>query len=75
MSCIKYAHEIPKFNLAGKRALVVGVFTKATAEGVIIGSVCHGALGLFDSRHADGTPLLDSGYETSHRILELLAAK
>lgn len=113
------------------------VITKANAEGVIIGSVCHGALGLVNARDVDGTPLLEgrrvtgvtekqikelgisvtpkhpetelraakarfegqtawrdffathtvvdgnlvtgqnqnSGYETSHRILELLAVK
>ena len=113
------------------------VITKANAEGKIIGSVCHGALGMVNAKDVDGTPLLEgrrvtgvtdkqikelgisitpkhpetelrkararfeaqtawrdffathtvvdgnlvtgqnqnSGYETSHRILELLAAK
>ena len=113
------------------------VITKANAEGKIIGSVCHGALGLVNAKDVDGSPLLEgrsvtgvtdkqikelgisitpkhpeselraakarfeaqtawrdffathtvvdgnlvtgqnqnSGYETSHRILELLAAK
>ncbi|MEL6323425.1 MAG: type 1 glutamine amidotransferase domain-containing protein [Pseudomonadota bacterium] len=113
------------------------VITKANAEGKIIGSVCHGALGMVNAKDVDGSPLLEgrrvtgvtdkqikelgisitpkhpetelraakarfeaqtawrdffathtvvdgnlvtgqnqnSGYETSHRILELLAAK
>ncbi len=113
------------------------VITKANAEGKIIGSVCHGALGMVNAKDVDGSPLLEgrrvtgvtdkqikelgisitpkhpetelraakarfeaqtawrdffathtvvdgnlvtgqnqnSGYETSHRILELLAAE
>ncbi len=113
------------------------VVTKANANGAVIGSVCHGALGLVNAKDVDGTPLIagrrvtgvtdkqieelgiqmtpkhpetelraanavfeaetswrdflathtvvdgnivtgqnqNSGYETSHRILELLAAK
>jgi len=113
------------------------VVTKTNANGAIIGSVCHGALGLVNAKDVDGAPLIagrrvtgvtdkqieelgiqvtpkhpetelraasavfeaetswrdffathtvvdgnivtgqnqNSGYETSHRILELLAAK
>ena len=113
------------------------VVTRANANGAILGSVCHGALGLVNARDVDGSPLIEgrrvtgvtdkqvevlgiqitpmhpetemrasnavfeaetrwrdffathtvvdgnivtgqnqnSGYETSHRILELLAAK
>jgi putative intracellular protease/amidase len=113
------------------------LITEANAKGAILGSVCHGALGLVNARNPDGSPLLqgrrvtgvtdrqieqlgiritplhpetelraakarfeagsawrdffathtvvdgnlvtgqnqNSGYETSHRILELLAAR
>ena len=124
------------YDLAQSKELA-DVITEANAEGVIIGSVCHGALGLVNAKDVDGSPLLEgrrvtgvtdkqikefgititpkhpetelraadarfesetawrdflathtvvdgnlvtgqnqnSGYETSHRILELLAAK
>jgi putative intracellular protease/amidase len=124
------------YDLAQSPALA-DVITEANAEGGIIGSVCHGALGLVNAKDVDGSALLEgrrvtgvtdkqiqefgititpkhpetelraakarfeaqtawrdyfathtvvdgnlvtgqnqnSGYETSHRILELLAAK
>lgn len=116
---------------------LANLITQANAAGKIIGSVCHGALGMVNAKNVDGSPLLagrrvtgvtnkqikelgisvtpkhpetelraakarfeaqtawrdffathtvvdrnivtgqnqNSGYETSHRILELLAAK
>ncbi len=124
------------YDLAQSKELAE-VITQANAKGVIIGSVCHGALGLVNAKDVDGSPLLEgrrvtgvtdkqikefgititpkhpetelraakarfesatawrdflathtvvdgnlvtgqnqnSGYETAHRILELLAAK
>ena len=124
------------FDLAQSQDLA-DVITKAYAEEKIIGSVCHGALGLVSAKDVDGSPLIEgrrvtgvtdkqirefgititpkhpetelravggvfeanqawrdyfathtvvdgnlvtgqnqnSGYETSHRILELLAAR
>ena len=35
------------------------VITKANAEGKILGSVCHGALGLVSAKSEDGSPLVE----------------
>jgi formylglycine-generating enzyme required for sulfatase activity len=34
------------------------LITRAHAQGAILGSVCHGALGLLNAKNTDGTPLL-----------------
>ncbi len=46
------------YDLAQSPALAE-VITQANAEGVIIGSVCHGALGLVNAKDVDGSPLIE----------------
>jgi len=46
------------FDLAQSQELA-DVVTKANAEGKVIGSVCHGALGLVSARDVDGSPLVE----------------
>lgn len=37
---------------------LASVITQANANGAVLGSVCHGALGLVNARYTDGSPLL-----------------
>lgn len=46
------------YDLAQSRQLS-DLVSEANAAGAIIGSVCHGALGLVNARDIDGSPLLD----------------
>ncbi len=46
------------YDLA-QSAQLAAVITKANADGTIIGSVCHGALGLVSATDVDGSPLVE----------------
>jgi len=45
--------------------------TAANTRGAVIGSVCHGALGLVHARNADGTPLLEGRSVTGVTDLQI----
>jgi putative intracellular protease/amidase len=46
------------YDLA-QSAELAKVITSANANGTILGSVCHGALGLLNARDVDGSPLIE----------------
>ncbi len=46
------------YDLA-QSADLAGVITQANANGAILGSVCHGALGLVNAQDTDGSPLIE----------------
>lgn len=51
------------YDLAQSAALAE-VITVANANGAIIGSVCHGALGLVNASEVDGSPLIEGRHVT-----------
>ena len=61
------------YDLAQSAALAE-VITKANANGAILGSVCHGALGLVNATDVDGSPLIEGRRVTGvtdKQVLEL----